>query len=87
MSNREVFEEIFTAFPYEYSNERFSEDASWPGQYMDHCMQQMWIAWQASRTLMRAECIDTIRARCVDKLIDSGVSPSFREAITAIEEL
>lgn len=50
-TEREQFEAVFSANPYEFSMSRWPDHHrySWPGQYREYHVQAAWEAWQAAR--------------------------------------
>ena len=86
MSSRDEFEEIFSASPYGYSVERFSEDAAWPGQYIEPDTALAWHAWKASREQMKQECI-AVLARYAESFANAPLGQIAKNYISLIKEL
>jgi hypothetical protein len=52
--SRKQFEAWVSSPPYEYDVERYPEDASWPGSYMNLGTDLAWQAWQEARKSVEA---------------------------------
>ena len=52
MNQREQFEAVITAPPFEKFIDRYGDDAAWPGQYIDYGVQLAWDIWQAAQSSM-----------------------------------
>ena len=86
MSSQEEFENIFSVSLHGYSVKRFSENAAWPGQYIEPDTALAWHAWKASREQMKQECIAVLTGY-TESFDDAPVGHMAKNYINLIKEL